>query len=195
MKKGKAYTVKYRRKREGRTDYRSRLNLLTSGQLRVVLRRGIKNFTVQIVQYEAKGDKSIITTSSRELIKFGWKAHRGNLSSAYLTGYLCGLKAKKINLKEGIIDLGLNKAIPKSSFFAAAKGLVDSGFKVPMSKEVIPEEDRIKGIHVENYAKQLLKQTNLYNKYFSQYLKNGLKPEDLSKHFDETKRKIETKWQ
>src|SRR3989338_1345804 len=128
MKKGKAYTVKYRRKREGRTDYRSRLNLLSSRKLRVVIRRTLSNITIQITQYDSKGDKILISADSKELTKFEWKVHRGNLSSAYLTGYLCVLKAKKDKLKEGILDIGLRRAIPQSSFFAAAKGLLDAGF-------------------------------------------------------------------
>ena len=195
MKKGKAYTIAFRRKREGKTDYRTRLKLLTSKKLRVVVRRKLNNFTVQIINFEAKGDKVLIGVSSRELIKYGWKAHRGNLSSAYLTGYLCGLKAKKNKLTEGILDIGPNEAVPKSSFFALAKGLKDAGFNLPLGEKVIPGEDRIKGIHIENYAKQLSKDTNLYTKHFSQYIKNGLKPEDLSKHFEETKKKIQQKWQ
>jgi len=145
MKMGKAYTLKFRRKREGRTDYRSRLSLLVAGKLRVVLRKGINNFTVQMIKFEAKGDKVVVSASSRELLKYGWKAHRGNLSSAYLTAFLCGLKAKKQGIKSGVVDLGLFSIVKGSSFFSAIKGLVDSGFDVPVGANAFPKEERIKG--------------------------------------------------
>lgn len=193
MKGGKAYTLDYRRKREGKTDYKSRIKLLSSKKLRVIVRRASNNILVQVVKYDNKGDHVLASAHTRELLKYGWKGHRGNLSSAYLVGLLCGLKAKKQGLVSGILDLGLSRTVSKSSFFAVAKGLKDSGFDLPVGKEVIPDEDRIKGKHIENYAK-MLKGKDDYEKKFSKYLKQGLKPEEISKHMEDVKNKITQKW-
>ena len=189
MKKGKAYTLNYRRKREGKTDYRSRLRLLSSGQLRLVLRRRLNNFSAQLVKYEDKGDKVISSAYTRDLIKFGWKSHRGNLPSAYLLGLLCGLRAKKKGFNSAIIDLGLVRIVKGSSFFAVIKGLLDADLKIPVSEDVLPSDERISGKHIQEYASKL-KGKESYNKQFSQYLKLGLKPEELVKHFEEVKNKI-----
>ena len=148
MKIHKAYTLKYRRKREGKTDYKSRLGLLASRRLRIVVRRTLSNMHVQVVGYTPTGDKTLVSADSRELLKFGWNGHRGNTTSAYLTGMLCGLKAKKKGIKDGILDLGLNRAIKGSSLFAAVKGLQVS-VKIPCNDEYIPSEERIKGQHLK----------------------------------------------
>ncbi|MEK6948485.1 MAG: 50S ribosomal protein L18 [Nanoarchaeota archaeon] len=148
MKIHKAYTLKYRRKREGKTDYKSRLGLLASRRLRIVVRRTLSNIHVQVVEYSPTGDKTLISVDSRELLKYGWKGHRGNTTSSYLTGMLCGLKAKKKGIKEGILDLGLNRAIKGSSLFAAVKGLKLS-IEVPCNEDYFPNEERIKGQHLK----------------------------------------------
>lgn len=194
MKKGKAYTLDYRRKRKGKTNYRNRLNLLVSNKLRVVIRKGLNNILVQLVKFNPKGDTVLVSSYTGELLKYGWKGHRGNLSSAYLVGFLCGLKAKKSNLEKGIVDLGFSRAVHKSSVFAVVKGLKDAGFDVPFGDEAIPHEDRILGKHIEDYAKKL-KSSGGYEKQFSKYIKAGLKPEDFSKHFEDVKKKISEKWQ
>jgi large subunit ribosomal protein L18 len=35
-----------------------------------------------------------------------------------------------------------------SRIYAALKGVLDSGIKVPYSEEILPSEDRIKGRHI-----------------------------------------------
>ena len=51
MKKGKTHRIKFRRKREGKTDYRKRLKLLLGGKPRLVVRKSLKNITAQIAVY------------------------------------------------------------------------------------------------------------------------------------------------
>jgi large subunit ribosomal protein L18 len=189
MKAGKAYTLAYRRKREGKTDYRARLKFLASGKNRVVLRRTLNNFYVQIVEYFPEGDKVLVSASTRGLLKFGWKGHRGNLSSSYLTGLLCGLKAKKMNIKSGIVDLGFFRVVRGSSLFAAVKGLKDSGFDISASEKMFPSVERIEGKHIEEYAASI-KNKEEYKKLFSSYIKSGLSPEKFSKHFQDVKEKL-----
>ncbi len=194
MKSSKAYTLDYRRKREGRTNYRLRLKILSSRKNRVVVRKSLNNVQIQIIKLNILGDNVLISASSRELIKYGWKAHKGNLSSAYLVGFLCGLKAKKSKLDSGVLDLGMYRAVEKSIFFSAVKGLLDAGFKMNVNEKVIPNNDRIFGKHIENYAK-MIKEKEYYKRQFSNYLKNGLNPEEFSKHVQSVKDEINKKWQ
>ena len=82
--------LQFRRRHEQRTDYKKRLRLLLSGKTRLVVRKTLKNYLVQFVDYESKGDKILVAANSIELKKFGWKLSTGNTSAAYLTGFLCG---------------------------------------------------------------------------------------------------------
>lgn len=184
----KIKTIRYRRKRQGKTDFKQRLKLLSSHTPRLAVRRSNKNITAQIIEFHSNGDKILAAASSRSLIKYGWKASRRNLSAAYLTGLLCGIKAKKKGIEKAIFDLGLYTPVKGSICYAVLKGAVDAGLKIKHSEEIFPKEERIKGLHIEKYAKLLSKEA--YQKQFSQYIKNNIKPEELSSHFTETKNKI-----
>lgn len=194
MKKRNVYTLGYRRRREGKTNYKDRLKILSSGKLRVVVRRSLRNILVQIVKYEKGSDKVLVSASSRELLKYGCKSYNNNLPSAYLLGILCGLKAKKKGFDSGILDLGLNRVVKNSVFFAVAKGLKEAGFNLPLGENVLPSDDRVNGKHIEDYAK-FLANTERYKKQFSGYIKSGFKPEYMIKHVKEVKDKINSKWQ
>ncbi|QQG39242.1 MAG: 50S ribosomal protein L18 [Candidatus Woesearchaeota archaeon] len=181
--------VKYRRKYEGKTDYRKRLKLLSSNIPRLVVRRMLNNILLQVIKYEPNGDHVIVTTHSREITKFGWKGHKGSLPAAYLTGLLCGKKAKA-KVKKLILDLGLQSPIKGSVVYAALKGVVDAGIDVAHSAEIYPSEERLKGKHIADYAKLLSQDKVLYEKRFSNYLKLNLKPEEIVDHFEKIKLKI-----
>ena len=47
MSKNKTYTVKFRRKREGKTDYKKRIKYISSGKTRIVIRVSNNNIKVQ----------------------------------------------------------------------------------------------------------------------------------------------------
>jgi len=133
----------FRRKKEGKTDYKKRLALLKSKKPRLVIRKSLNNVILQIIEYEKSGDKILISVHSNSLKKLGWNSHRGNTSSAYLTGLICGYKAQSKNIKEAVLDLGLAPSIHGSVLYAALKGVIDSNLKVPASKEIFPKEERI----------------------------------------------------
>ena len=61
MSGGKAYTLDYKRKRLRRTDYRSRIKLVASGKLRVIVRRSLNNSYVQIAEFHAGGDRTFVS--------------------------------------------------------------------------------------------------------------------------------------
>lgn len=192
MKKhGTTYIVPHRRRRESKTDYRQRLGLLRSGKHRLVVRRSVKNMACQVVKYGSKGDRTVASADSKQLGKFGWKASTGNLPAAYLTGYLCGLKAKAAKVNEAILDAGLYDSVKGSRVYACLKGALDAGLKIPHSEGILPPQERFTGKHVEKYAAGLKKaDPEKYKRQFSALLKNKVEPESLSKHFGEVKAKL-----
>jgi large subunit ribosomal protein L18 len=142
--------VLYRRKKQGKTDYKLRLNLLKSKKPRMVIRKSLKNVGLQVIEYNEDGDRIIVSAHTRELMKkYKWKCNRRNIPAAYLTGFLLGKKALKKNIKEAVCDMGLGKKTKGSVLFSALKGVIDSGLKIPHSKEIFPSDDRIKGKHIK----------------------------------------------
>ena len=128
MAKSSNYRVKLRRRREGKTDYQARKSLVISGKPRLVTRGANRNITVQILTAKPNGDKVLAAANSREFVKsYGWRAATGNIPAAYLTGYLCGLKAKAKGIKEAILDIGLVAPTKGAKIFAALSGVVDAG--------------------------------------------------------------------
>lgn len=151
--KSQIRTVPYRRRRENKTDYKKRLALLKSNKHRFVIRKSLKHLIVQIIDYKADGDKVLLTVSSSELKKLGWKHSTSNIPAAYLVGLLCGKKAQNLKIKNGVLDLGVNISIKGSRLYAALKGLIDSGISIPVNEEVFPDEERLSGKHIEKFRK------------------------------------------
>ena len=148
MAQGPTYRVKFRRRREGKTNYYRRKSLLQSRRPRLVVRKTNTNTLVQIINANVVGDMTVASAITSELSVHGWKAGTGNLPAAYLTGFLAGLRAKNRGIKEAILDVGLNPPIKGSRIYAALKGAVDAGLQVPHSPEILPHEDRISGKHI-----------------------------------------------
>ncbi|HWG90329.1 MAG TPA: 50S ribosomal protein L18 [Candidatus Thermoplasmatota archaeon] len=148
MGQGPRYRVQFRRRREGRTDYRRRLALLKSEKARVVVRRSLKNVIVQFVTYNEVGDQIVAQAEARELPAMGWTGYTSNTPAAYLTGVLAAKRAKDAGVTEGIVDLGLQVPQKGGNLFAAVQGVLDAGVQVPHSPDVLPQEDRLSGAHV-----------------------------------------------
>lgn len=144
----------FKRRRLGKTDYKKRLKLLLSKKPRLVVRKSLKYIRVQIIEFDKGGDKTLVSASSQELKKFGWKFACDNLPSAYLTGLLIGEKALEKGIKEVILDIGLYPSTKGSRIYAVAKGALDAGLKLPISEGVFPSKERIKGIHIANYLEK-----------------------------------------
>ncbi len=186
--------MQFRRRREKRTDYNKRLNLLRSEKTRLVVRKSLKHYLVQFVNYTPEGDKVIVAANSAELKKFGWMMSTGNVPSAYLTGLLCGLKAKG-KVKDAILDLGLHDSTKGGTIYAVLKGVVDAGISIPHDSAIVPSADRISGKHIANYAEMLKKSDQAeFKKRFSSYAKQNIKPEELPKIFEDTKKAIQAKF-
>lgn len=192
MARGSSYRVPLRRRREGKTDYKARKALVLSGKPRLVARCALKNSSVQIIVAKPYGDEVLASAHSRELKKkYGWKAPTGNVPSAYLTGLLCGLKAKAKakGAEEAILDIGLTAPTRGSRVFAALKGVLDAGVEVPHNEEKIVEE-RLEGAHIAAYGKSLAPGSEFYSAKFSKYLEQKVSPEKLPEHFAKVKANI-----
>ena len=148
MVEGARKRVPFRRRREGRTDYRRRLRLLRSGRVRAVVRKSLNQTTIQFVAYDERGDRILASAVSNELKKLGWTGTTGNVPAAYLTGLLVGKRAVAKGIAAAVLDLGHQKPIAGGRMFAAAKGLVDAGVELPHGEDVFPPDDRIRGAHL-----------------------------------------------
>jgi len=162
----------------------------------MVIRGSLRNISVQLIKAEVGGDKLVVSAHTNELTKkFGWQGGSGNLSAAYLTGLLCGYKATASGVEEAVLDLGLHAPTRGSGVFAALKGVLDAGVKVPYDEKKLPDEKRVKGQHISEYAKQLSSTPDLYQKRFAEQLSGGLRPEEITEHFSQVKQKITTAFQ
>jgi large subunit ribosomal protein L18 len=146
MAHGPRYRVARRRRREGKTDYRKRINLIKSGEPRAVVRRSARSISVQFVKYNPKGDEVIVCANGLELEKFGWNKSAANTQAAYLTGYLAGKRAKSVGVESAVLDIGLYSPTRGSKIFASLKGLIDAGVNVPHNENILPTQERITGV-------------------------------------------------
>ncbi|MET1100878.1 MAG: 50S ribosomal protein L18 [Pyrodictiaceae archaeon] len=192
MARGPRYKVPRRRRREGKTNYYKRYKMIISRRPRLVVRRTNQYIWVQVIIARPEGDVTVAAAHSRELVKrYGWLGGTKNTPAAYLTGLLAGLRALREGIREAVLDIGLHRPTKGARVFAALKGAVDAGLKIPYSEEILPGEDRIRGEHIARYAEILEKQDpELFKTRFSLYLARGLDPRALPEHFEEVKRKI-----
>lgn len=103
------YQVKFRRRREGRTDYRQRKRLCTqaknkyqSPKYRLVVRFTNKQVICQIAYALIDGDRILCHASSSELPRYGLSVGLKNYAAAYCTGLLC---ARRLLQKVGLDDV------------------------------------------------------------------------------------------
>lgn len=190
MARKSTYRVKLRRRREGKTDYHARKAMVVSERPRLVPRFSAKNVSVQIIISKLSGDIVLVSAHSRELKKkYGWKAPTGNIPAAYLTGLICGFKARNNAVDNAILDIGLINPTKGSKIFAALSGVVDAGVIVPHDENKIIKE-RIEGKHIVKYGHVLEADSEGYSAKFSKYLEQKISPKDLSEHFAKVKSTI-----
>jgi large subunit ribosomal protein L18 len=154
MAKGPRYSVRFRRRREGKTDYGKRIKLLQSKLPRLVVRRSNKYITVQIIEYAPTGDKTLLTAHSSKLKELGWQYGMKNMPAAYLTGLLAGKMAKQKKIAKAVLDIGPHTSTKGAKLFAVLKGAVDAGLDVKHNPAILPSEDRISGKHIAEYLKK-----------------------------------------
>ncbi|MCD6503493.1 MAG: 50S ribosomal protein L18 [Thermoplasmata archaeon] len=148
MAHGPTYKVPFRRRREGKTNYRKRLALLKSGKPRMVVRKTLRRIIVQFIEYDPKGDRVIACADSKDLEKYGWRGSGKNTPAAYLVGYLAAKRALSKGLKEAVLDIGLHRPVRGARVFAALKGALDAGMEIPHGDDIFPSDERIRGEHI-----------------------------------------------
>jgi len=149
MSSGPRYRVHFRRRREGKTDYRVRLRLLKSDRSRAVVRCSGRRVRVAIVEFDPVGDRVVASADSAELGGIAFPATSfASTPAAYLTGYLAGLRAKSTGTEEAVLDVGLRRPTSGGRLAAALKGLLDAGVEVPHGEEGFPSADRLNGAHL-----------------------------------------------
>ncbi|MEM5773088.1 MAG: 50S ribosomal protein L18 [Candidatus Aenigmatarchaeota archaeon] len=154
MKLSPTYKMPFKRRRLGKTDYKKRLRLLLSNKPRLVVRKSLNYILAQVIEFSKQGDKTLVSASSKELKKLGWNFACDNLPAAYLTGLLIGKKALAKGIKEAILDSGLYASTKGNRIFAVVKGARDAGLDVPVEEEILPTEERIKGLHIASYLEK-----------------------------------------
>jgi large subunit ribosomal protein L18 len=149
MSTGPRYRVAFRRRREGRTDYRARLKLLKSDRPRAVVRLTHTRIRIALTAYDPRGDRVIAAASSEELGQIAFPVKSlASTPAAYLTGYLAGLRAQGAGTKVAVLDAGLRHPTPGGRLLAALKGLLDAGVEVPHRDKGFPSADRLNGKHL-----------------------------------------------
>lgn len=98
------FVTKRRRRREGKTDYQHRTNLLrqdntqySNVKSRLVVRITNSKVICTIIKAFIEGDRVVAQADSTELKNYGINFGLTNHFAAYATGFLCGRKALKDN--------------------------------------------------------------------------------------------------
>ena len=138
----------FRRRRQGKTDYRRRLKLIKSEMPRASVRITNTKIKVQIIEFSMKGDLILASATSKQLNGYGWSESSKSIPASYLAGYLAGKRSVKNGVKKAVLDVGRADTTPGGRIFASLKGLVDGGMEIPHSESVYPVEERIKGSHI-----------------------------------------------
>jgi len=120
--------VKYKRRRQGKTDYYARKKLITQARnkynapkYRLVVRFTNKDIIAQIVTAEIGGDKVIQSAYAHELKRYGIKHGLTNWAAAYATGLLLSRRVlKKFELDEDF--LGVEEADGEHKITEATEG-------------------------------------------------------------------------
>lgn len=149
MSTGPRHRVAFRRRREGRTDFRARLKLLKSGRPRAVVRLTGGRVLVAVTRFDPVGDRVVAAAESRELTHLGFpKKSLVSTPASYLTGYLAGLRAKEGGATDAVLDVGLQHPTQGGRIRSALKGLLDAGLQIPHGEGGFPSPDRLNGKHL-----------------------------------------------
>lgn len=151
--------MRYRRRREGKTDYYARQRLIiqdkdkyNTPKYRFVVRFTCSDIICQFVYSKIQGDIMLAVAYSHELPKYGVKVGLTNFAAAYATGLLCARRVLTTlglgDIKEfsadgesgrrpfkAYLDVGLRRTTTGSKIFAALKGAVDGGVNIPHSEK------------------------------------------------------------
>ncbi len=152
MAYGTNYYVPFRRRRDGKTNYRKRTGLVSGDRPRMVVRKTNRHIIVQLVTAAMEGDYTLVAANSKELVQYGYAGGLSSTPAAYLTGMLFAVRALNADNNAAVLDIGLHRAKKGARVFAALKGAVEAGLDVPHGEDILPSEERIRGEHIAAYA-------------------------------------------
>ncbi len=156
MARGPTYVVPFRRRREDKTNYRKRIALLKSHKPRFVVRKTNKLIIAQYIDFDPKGDITLVRVDSRDLKKYGMSTVSKNLPASYLVGYLASKIALKKGIKEAVFDMGVNISSKGNRLYSALAGAIDAGVSIPHNPEILPSRDRIEGKHIKGFEPNIV---------------------------------------
>merc|ERR1712230_334217 len=187
------YQVKYRRRREGKTDYYARKRLMSQAKnkynapkYRLVVRITNRDIICQIVHAKIQGDHVFAAAYAHELPRYGIEHGLTNLAAAYATG------------------LGLARASTGARVLGAMKGASDGGIFIPHNPKRFPGYDPeakeldadtlrnyIFGGHVAEFMETLEEEDEeRFRKGFSKYLEDDITAEDIEEIYTSAHQKI-----
>lgn len=186
------YVQIFRRRREGKTDYRKRRGLIIGRQPFLSIRVSGKYIYGQILKATANGDITLCAASSRDLEeKFGWKGSPKSIPGAYLTGLYLGKIASQAEVENVVVYAGVGRFIHGSRIASLIAGAKESGLQIEIDEESLPDKERLRGDHIARYAKTLQSEDkDSYDRMFSGLISSGFNPESYPSHFDKVKSTI-----
>ena len=111
MAQGKNQRLRFKRRREGETDYRRRMKLLRGETPRAVVRVSNTQTTCQLIEFNPDGDIVLASVSGKTLVdKYSWPddISRKSVPASYLAGYELAKSAMSSGQDSAILDIGLS---------------------------------------------------------------------------------------
>ncbi|KAG4960828.1 hypothetical protein JHK87_037461 [Glycine soja] len=167
----KRYQVKFKRRREGKTDYRARIRLINQDKnkyntpkYRFVVRFSNKDIVAQIISASIAGDLVLATAYSHELPRYGLEVGLTNYAAAYCTGLLLARRVlKTLEMDE--------------EYEGNVEGALDGGLDIPHSDKRFAGFDKEKKeLDAEILAED---EPEKYQSHFSEYIKRGIEADGI----------------
>ncbi|GIY39166.1 60S ribosomal protein L5 [Caerostris extrusa] len=204
----KRFQVKFRRRREGRTDYYARVRLVVQDKnkyntpkYRMIVRKTNTDIITQIAYARVEGDVIVASAYSHEITpckkiikkKLGMDSIYEGVSVPDGDDFTVEDVDGQPGAFRCYLDVGLARTTTGARVFGAMKGAVDGGLDIPHSNKRFPGYDaenkqfnadvhrrHIYGQHVAEYMRLLIDEDeDAYKKQFSQYIKEGITPDDM----------------
>ncbi|VFV41322.1 60s ribosomal protein l5-like, partial [Lynx pardinus] len=194
----KRYQVKFRRRREGKTDYYARKRLViqdknkyNTPKYRMIVRVANRDIICQIAYARIDGDMIVCAAYAHELPKLLNRFGMGKIYEGQVEVTGDEYNVESIDGQPGAftcyLDAGLARTTTGNKVFGALKGAVDGGLSIPhKNKEFNAEVHRkhIMGQNVADYMRYLMEEDeDAYKKQFSQYIKNNVTPDMMEEMY------------
>ncbi|TNN69831.1 60S ribosomal protein L5 [Liparis tanakae] len=178
------YQVKFRRRREGKTDFFARKRLVVQDKnkyntpkYRMIVRFSNRDICCQIAYAKIEGDHIVCASYSHELPNYGITVGLTNYAAAYCTGLLL---ARRLLQKFGMDQVYEGQVEVTGDDLKRFPGY-DSE-----SKDFNAEMHRkhIMGMNVADYMSYLMEEDeDAYKKQFSRFIKNGVTPDAVEEMY------------